>query len=453
MKWFSFDFLKSSERKELEQLRKEKENNIVLKTDGTGDISGWADYKPKEELKPYKNIYLSGDIATIVLHNGMVYTMISVTQSFIEMIKKCSTAEEIEKLCSPLPVSNDTKHETTEEKALVSNNLAIFKTHSEGKKYFDIKGKDVFMKKVSLAIPAIIVSSFIELLERNASSIGEATKFTEQFNALRYFWIKLALNGLEQSRNDLLLFCKKNDVKLTKRGNLILYRRVVSTGIENKDLVKAISQNYFQIKKWKKSPKNYWLWCGDTDYELLNKKPKMKSDGIGCLEGNLYELYKNLDKIEANTYTAYHGKKTVIKIGSVYSIPEQGINLDNGICAAGGLHAACVNYDYSGFGDTPVVVLVNPSKAITVPTGDTGKLRTTEMFVACINDKPQGVHFDEDSLSVFDEEYNDLTVKELETAIKAKSFSPAAVVDEISPITALDIDNIKDMLKERITNI
>lgn len=111
-----------------------------------------------------------------------------------------------------------------------------------------------------------------------------------------------------------------------------------------------------------------------------------------------------------------------------------------------------MDYDYSGFGDTKVVVLVNPSKAITVPKGEIGKLRTTEMFIACTNDKPQGVHFDEDALSAFDDEYYSFTLQELEEAVANKNFSNFEVKDK-KIVEGVDINKIKDLLKERVKKV
>lgn len=99
------------------------------------------------------------------------------------------------------------------------------------------------------------------------------------------------------------------------------------------------------------------------------------------------------------------------------------------------------------------MVLVSPSKAITVPLSDRGKLRTTEMMVCCINDKPIGEHFSEEDLSAFDEEYNHLSIQELEESLAGKSFGAISVKDETSPITVIDMSNIRDMLSQRIVNI
>lgn len=206
----------------------------------------------------------------------------------------------------------------------------------------------------------------------------------------------------------------------------------------------------------KKAPSNYIVF-ELADGTFASTSSTMVPKGATKVKGVLKDLYLDLPNMEANNYTAYHkgtsGVDPEIKIGGIYKIDETGINLDNGLCAAGGLHAAAVNYNYNGFGDTPVVVLVNPSKAITVPLGETGKLRTTEMFVACINDKPHGVHYDSDGLSAFDEEYNNLTIQELEEAIKDKSFKVASVENNISPIAFTDLTAIRDMLSHRVIQI
>jgi len=96
---------------------------------------------------------------------------------------------------------------------------------------------------------------------------------------------------------------------------------------------------------------------------------------------------------------------------------------------------------------------VNPSKAITVPTGETGKLRTTEMFVACVNDKPHGVHFDDDNLTAFDDEYHELTVQQLELALQNKSFTTLAVEDKVPEISIKSMYDITEMLRNRIKTI
>lgn len=77
-------------------------------------------------------------------------------------------------------------------------------------------------------------------------------------------------------------------------------------------------------------------------------------------------------------------------------------------------------------------------------------MRTVEMFIACINDKPRGVHFDESALSAFDEEYHDLTISQLENAVKNKSFDNINISKSKVDINIVDVENIKNMLKDRV---
>lgn len=441
MEWFKNDWFKSKKRKELEkELQDLKQENEQLTTKANAVVQKYT------EDRLYKNIFFSNGIVTLVMNQGTVLTKTGADASFVDRIKNAKSEDEIFNMFFVAPVV-EIKIDTIEERNLVTNNLNILRNHKD----FKIIDNKVYFKDVSLELPSIITSGFIEILEKGlkVSSVQEAVELSDQYEALRMFWLKLALNGIEQSRLDLLNFCKNNSVRITKNGNLVLYRRIVTTGTKDKSLVAFISQKYYDVKKWKKSPKNYWVITDDNgNLTLLKYQPR--NNGLG----NLSDLYKNLPNMKSNSYTSSHNKgKLTIKIGDIYRIDDSEINLDNGLCAAGGLHAAAVNYNYSGFGDTPVVVLVNPSKAITVPKNETGKLRTTEMFIACINDKPHGTHFDEEALTSFDEEYNNKTIEELEEAIKNKSFSPASVEDKVSPITFVDLQNIKDMLNKRKVNI
>jgi hypothetical protein len=315
----------------------------------------------------------------------------------------------------------------------------------------------VILKGVNLAIPSSVLASFIEILEKweNAELVDDYTLLNEcigNYKALKMFWLKLAVNTLPQSREDLITFIRKNDVKITKNGNLILYRRIVSKNGADVAMCTYVSQEYYRIKKSGLDPRSYAIGKDGNDYYTVDLQANSYINPDTLL-GNLQVLYLELPNMKSNTYTAYHDKSVTIKIGGIYRIPDSKINLDNTICAAGGLHAAAVDYNYSGFGDVPVVVLVNPSKAITVPLGETGKLRTVEMFIACVNDKPQGVHFDESALTAFDSEYHDLTIEELEDAARTKCLDNLCVRDTVPAVSLSDLGEITKMLKDRVKAI
>lgn len=454
MNWFKSIWLTSEERALLQEAKNKTIQTDVKTYTENEIVERLQEAIEREKLKrPYRKVMYNGGYIQVIFNDGSVFSKNEVPASLFVQVRDAKSEEEIYKLLMDKVMEQiSVQIETPEEKKAVQENSSIFDSYPD----FERINGEVYMKGVNLALPSIVATSFIEILEKIDMleyGDGEIVDLQDNYNALKMFWLKLALNPLPQSREDLLLFVKKNDIRITKNGNIVLYRRIVSTKGTNNDLTTFISQNYAERKKQKKAhthPRNYTVFYRSAENEYIlwdgnSKKPK------GEKLGNLEELYKDLPNQTGNTYTSYHNKgKMEIKIGGIYQIPDEEINLDNGLCAAGGLHAAAVDYNYGGFGDTPVVVLVNPSKAITVPTNEWKKLRTTEMFIAAVNDKPAGVHFDDGALSAFDEEYHDFTLGELEEAIKNKSFDSISIKgnDPVVPI-----ESIVDMLKTRVKSI
>lgn len=456
MQWFKMLWLNSDEREILRAAKEKKDAPVTPTIVAPVEV---------DNGRPYKNIFYSNRNLTVVFKDGNVFTRANATPELFNSVQNASSAKQVEDLMIDTtkyqePVIQDTKIETAQERQLVSDNLDVFK----GKADFEIKGRDVFLKGVNLAMPAPVIASFIEILERiegiplfhqNAPEAMGATNklvdYQSQLEALKMFWLKLALNTLPQSREDLLVFCRKNNVRITRNGNLILYRRIVSkTGADTK-FVTFVTQQYYRLKKEFQDTRNFGVARWGDDYGLVDLRDYVGTGPEPFV--NLQVAYLELPTFDTNTFTSAHDNKVDIRIGGIYKIPDSKINLNNSICATGGLHAAAVDYDYSGFGDLAVVVLVNPSKAITVPMGETGKLRTTEMFIACVNDKPIGQHFDESALSAFDSEYHDLTLGELEEAAKSKSFEKLSVQDTVPAVSLVDLNTIKDMLKNRVKTV
>jgi len=433
--WFKFDWLKS--RPEPVETKSPEEEDVI------GEM---LKEMTSTEEKLYKNILYSNGIVTVVMNDGTVLSK-SAPISLVEQLKKCTDQEMIFKIMG-VPVEKidedaNKGQERKEEQRVANKGIEFLADHED----FIVNGTSAFLKGVKLELPPVIIASFAEIIANmEENTYAEAFQEWEKyFRALKMFWLQLALSPLEQCREDLLTFVKKNDVRITPNGNLVLYRRIVSIGGMEKPYTRFVSQEYFRIKKWKKSPKNYFVVDDYGEYKVVNDP---KTQGV---IGSLYDLYHTLAETEENKFTSSHNKgKHIIKIGSVYKIPDTQINLDNGLCAAGGLHAAAVDYNYSSFGDTPVVVLVNPSKAITVPKNETGKLRTTEMFIAAINDKPFGVHWDDDALAAVDEEYHQYTLLELEEILATMSFEKLVIEDNLPDVSMADVQSITDMLRNRV---
>lgn len=454
LNWFKMLWLNSDERAALKKAR-----------DSMYDIHKTEPKKQSAEVvvhRPYSNVIYAPSLKsiTVIFMTGEIISKQGVDRELFEKVRNAATKTEIENLLLDKVIAPESNVvETAEERQLIKDNLYVFRDNPD----FEVINNEVYLKPAKLPLPAIVAATFIEILEKIERFEGEIgmrdgygnpegyEELTDAYETLRMFWLKLAMNPLPQSREDTLLFVKVNDVHLTRNGNMVLYRRIVKQGDGNKTLVKFISQEYFKLKKWKKSPRKFEVGVDSTgSYTIYGGKRSKNVKRVG----NLEKLYKKLPTMVENNYTSQNNRgQLTIRIGALYQIPETEIDLNNGICAAGGLHAACSKYDYSGFGDTPVVVLVNPSKAITVPRGDTGKLRTTEMFVACINDKRAGEHYDENELDVFDEEYHDLTIKQLEDAVATKDYSTLRVKGTKPSVTPTEVVDILGALKNRVKQI
>jgi len=392
-----------------------------------------------------KNIY-------VILKNGNTLSGI-VEKEVYAQIKECNDELVLVNLLSPpkkIEEENGSDFDIEVEK-IITPLINILSSNSN----FEIENNKVYLKGIkSIAIPSSIVAYFISLLENinNTSNINEINNLKEEFNALLMFTFWLLLNPIESSRNDCLTFIKKNDIQLTSNGLLVCYRKIVSKGSKNKELIKFISENYFKKKKQKKSTKNYSIYSRLGDY-ILCKNDKLPKDNnpYWVNEGNLHELYQNLHTLKENTYTDNHTRTKTIKIGSIYKEDEDKIDLDNTVSCSSGLHIGSKQFMFDSFGDTGVIALVNPMFVRSVPVSDANKMRVSEMFLATIADKEQFDNLNE--LIDFSTEYCSSTLEDLQIELSNKVFEKLSCQDNL-PITSLkEIIDITKVLSARIVKV
>lgn len=306
----NFDWLFSSRRKELKKLREDVDSLL----------------NPQVKLfelpiihTPYKSLRLIGDLVIVVLNDS---TNISKDGGLdlYDKVKLCTTEEEVLELFSDT-IKDD---ELLGKDLIKSSDLVIFNKYND----FQVRVDEVYIKNISYPIPPIIVAAFIEILER--MEFSKTVKLEKEYNALMMFTLKLMTNPIESSRLDALKFIRLNDIRLTDKGNLVAYRGIVSKGNGNKALIEYVSSQYVKVKSWKKSPKNYFIWGEDDGTFTMYKEPcSLQSDGIGHNIGNLEYLYNNLSSLQENTYTDAHTGTMDIKIGEVYKIPEEQVDIDS----------------------------------------------------------------------------------------------------------------------------
>jgi len=395
----------------------------------------------------------------VVFTDGDVISAV-VESNIYEQIRNTSSKEDVLRLLTPNNVKgSDYDIDKNDDEGFIKEQITSIVDILSDVQDFKVVNTDVFLKDVnSISIPSSIVAEFIRLvteiqdLQDNSSELidyEQLDKLKEEYNSLLMFTYKLLLNPLKESREQLLNFIKKNDIKITSYGNLVLYRACWESKNEDTELIRFVAKEYLKIKSWKKSPKNY---------EVVEDEKGLRCVSFGevheSYKGNLAELYSKLPEMQSKgkQYYSDHGKKKIV-IGDIYKIDDKDVNLDANVCAAGGLHCASYDYDYSGFGDTNLIVLVNPSKTITVPTYDFSKMRVSEMMIVGINPNERGIHIDEGFYSNLDENYHNYSIDELQEAFKNKSFEPISVSTEVTELSLKEVVNITEVLKNRIVEV
>jgi hypothetical protein len=175
---------------------------------------------------------------------------------------------------------------------------------------------------------------------------------------------------------------------------------VVSKESTDDELIDFISNTYNKVKAiWKKSPNNYYVFLEDDGSYSISTNSE--SYGISKRIGTLTDLYLDLPNMASNSYTSAHTGREDYKVGSVISMPRHQGDDNNQMSCSKGFHAASKAYDYSSFGDTPILVIINPMDVLSVPVGEFGKLRTCRWFFA--------MTLTEDEEHILDDEDFDVT--------------------------------------------
>lgn len=443
------EFFTPSKVKELEEKVLQLEQKLPVLQKGTDLVEEIE--KNKVEKIISKILYnVNTKNIDVILSDGNVLSG-AVEKDVYEKIRNCNDESLILELISPPKIEekNGSDFDIDIEKTITP----LIKILSNNDN-FEIEGDKVYLKGIkSIAIPSSIVAEFIRLQENleavkaDNSNLEKITLYEEEFNALLMFTFWLLLNPIESSRKDCLDFVKKNDIQLTSNGLLICYRKVVSTGNESKELVKFISESYFKVKKWKKSPKQYEVF-DDNGFVIAQGD---KKHDYNKHKGNLAELYENLHSLEENTYTDNHTKTKTIKIGSIYKEDEDRIDLDNTRECSSGLHTGSKQFMFDSFGDTGVIALVNPMFVRSVPVADAHKMRVSEMFIATIADKEEFDNLNE--LIDFSQEYCSSTLEDLHKDLSSKSFEKLTCQDNTPIVSVKEIIDITKVLNERIVKV
>jgi|694.fasta_scaffold00478_49 hypothetical protein len=449
-----FDFGRE-ERKEILSKLKNLENKM---NNGNSTNSAFIGDINKLEQKPYSAIRQVDKTVIVVLYDeeNPILTATDVPDTFYDNVKMLKTKREVKDFFNSFNYKEEVKDKDLPK--ITKDDFYVLRNNPD----FVILGNRVELNGIHVPIPDVVLAEIISNREErilcDESLKEQYDKLDDYYNRLIYFWCWLANNPI-QDRDDVLRYCINNDIRISPMGNIIAYRRVVSWKDEveevfNVELQDFVNEEYYKIvKKWKKKASDYNVY-NDNPFVLVHVNKQ--NHGYNNYVGNLADLKaQGCEKEVVQLYTSWHDKgKYVFPIPSLYKINSDEVDLNADNCHSGGIHNCSVHYDYSSYGDTPVVTLVNPAKCIMVtPTYEKQKFRVSEMYIACINPNEQGVHIDEKLLEEADRVYSDMGIEELKEAWKNKSLDTFSIEDEVPETSLKDVQNIITILQNRIITI
>lgn len=399
---FSLDWFKSERQIELETLKVKEQELKNKKLEKEVQNIG---YTPEGHInvafteKLYTSLKLTNDVLTIVLSDGSVLSKSRATVADFNAIKQATNENDILFIMSSSEGINARK----EEAAVIKKAEALNKGLISLTRFSDFIVKDDSLYMVGVenrSIPQLLVERFLEVTEDFMGDLD--LEYSIEYPPLKKFWLKCCLNPNAQSAEDLYVFLSHHQFKLDNHGNFYAYRRVVSKGHTDVDLVNFVSNAYNKVKAiWKKNPENYVIYSKLGEYQLVaNDKLPTDNNSYWQEVGNLKDLYLNLPNMSSNSYTSAHTGLEDYRVGSIMSMPRHLGDDNNQMSCSKGFHAASKAYDYSGFGDTPILVIINPMDVLSVPVGEEGKLRTCRWFFAMTLTKEEEYILDDQDFDV-----------------------------------------------------
>jgi|GEM_PF-2498024 len=450
LNWWKSEKKKEKEALELEEQEEQELKVKILKRELALIPEEKSEFK--ELLTPYRKIKLINNVLTIVLNDGNILSKPNATQDDFKRARNATIETELFQIASNSEgLEEKKKHENEIKKAqLLINGIDSLKDLAD----FEVEGNSVYLKGVKRSMPQLLVEKFIEL--QAAYESNEHFEESGEYQSLKKFWLKCCLNPNAQSAEDLYKFLSKHQFKIDKHGNFYAYRRVVSTGGKNKKLVEFVSNTYNKVKAvWKKKPSDYQVYKNEQEYSFS----KTWNDE-GEFIGNLEDLYLDLPNMQEKSYTSKHTGEEDYKVGSTISMPRNDGDDNNSVSCSKGFHAASKQYDYSGFGDTPILVIINPIDVLAVPHNEDGKLRTCRWFFASVLSKEEQHILDDDDFDVTDlgDVFEEQCLLELQNyvqnsfaeEVKRHTFQPPKITaTEITKIVH-SLEEMKDILSKRV---
>lgn len=456
---FSLNWFRSKKERDLDIEMKKVQIDILKKE--------LREEGQRKEEKPYNKVKFVNDVLTVVLNDGTILNKPDASVDDFIAAREAVSERELFEILKNKDVKGEWDKQVREEER-VKNQYEGLKV-LEKSPDFEMRDGCVYMKGIDRSLPPLLVEKFAEIIGKylpcsSTSYWGKDLLKDENYLALKKFWLKCCLNPNAQSAEDLYAFLSHHNFKISKNGNFFAYRRVQKVRDRGNDgLVKAISNAYNKVKGvWKKNPSDFSFYSRLGDYKLIANDAKMPADTNPYWEkiGNLKDLYLDLPNMGENRYTDAHTHSMDYRVGEIASIPRNECSDNNNVNCGPGLHCASKEYDYSGFGDTDVLMIVNPMDAVAVPHNEVGKMRVNRWFFAMTLDEGERYILDEDDFDVTDlddifeekclEDMEDHAHRSFAEEVKRHTFT----IPKMSNITIKNIvgaiEDINKIIKNRV---
>lgn len=269
------------------------------------------------------------------------------TPGIIQCISKKKLAATLSKMDLELQ-ENELEYDNPVVQSMIDNTLHVFSNNN----LFEVIGEELYFKGIySLAIPRELVVIFIyyENLLRNTEERSMCEQIENVYNSYILFTLKLMCNPVKACRESLLQFVQRYDVRITHLGNIVLYRRAIELKDRDAKIDEFVRSAWTKIKTQKRNPKNYSVYyeLGANSVYKCIESFKVSSNVFqsknyvlinNITDGeSLDTLYQGLTNPDERWFTSSHDKNVRFKIGGIYRIAENKIELNPKICHSGGL--------------------------------------------------------------------------------------------------------------------
>lgn len=443
LNWFKSEFQKEKERLEVEKAKLEVE--LLQKEKAAMEEYENTPIQPAVQ-KPCLTIKLVNDQLTIVLNDGNIISKPGATQEDFKKAREATTEAELFKIATSSEGIEEMRKEEIEaakNKALIAG-LELLKDHPD----FEVMDNSVYLKGINRTLPQLLVEKFAEI-------IGKGEEESEEYVALKRFFMWCCLNPRAEVADKLYDFLVRNSFKITKQGFFTALRNVVTVERDN-ELVKFVSNAYNKVKAvWKKKPSDYWVHKDeDTGEYSFSKEEYTEFNDLG----NLQELYLDLPNMAENRFTDDYTRTFDIRIGQVVTMPSEQCRWNTDDCGASGLHFTSKEINYVGCGDTSVLVLINPMKVVGIGQSKGRCYEYLPIMTVPREEATTILHdLDFDTLELDEEfaisELDNLTERAKEGfAVEAKKHSfniPQISSEQIMDIVA-SLEKMKEVISERV---